>query len=53
MADFPKMNMKEEKTLLRAASTLSHWLAIVMTPLGKINKPRDDLCRLKANETSI
>ena len=24
-----------------------------MTPLGKINKPRNDFCRLKAKETII
>ena len=32
---------------------LAHWSATVMTPLGKINKPHNDLCRLKANETFI
>ena len=32
---------------------LAHWSATVMTPLGKINKPCNDLCCLKANETFI
>ena len=29
-----------------------HWSATV-TPIGRINKPRNDLCHLKANETFI
>ena len=32
---------------------VAHWSAIVMTPLRKINKPRNDLRCLKANETFI
>ena len=32
---------------------LAHWSATVMTPLRRINKPRNDLRRLKANETFI
>ena len=32
---------------------ITNWSATVMTPLGKINKPRNDLRRLKANETFI
>ena len=39
--------------LAECINPLAHWSATVMTPLGKINKLRNDLGHLKANETFI
>ena len=48
---FGRSVRNEPYQLVRAI--VAHWSATVMTPLRKINKPRNDLHCLKANETLI
>ena len=54
----PNLTKKGQKVVIviinwKEARLITHWSATVMTPLGKINKPCNDLRRLKANETFI